>query len=319
MSFLEKIDGAVGSVASLLTNSPNRAPVKAALYFFLAFFAVGIPYAIVNHIQTSGFHMVSVEREKKVGSKEAARIEKRVTLVPPTDERAAYVAEIGRRIAERNNPWNAEFDFGIIEDDRMINAFALPGGRIYITTGMLSRLESEAELAAVLAHEVAHVSHRHYARNIGRQMMTSWVKKFLGGTDKTILKAGSFVTTNIAFLKMRQEDELEADYFGTMYIYDLNYDPSGAVALSKKLLEIEKEAPDFVRALALTHPPSVERVKAMAALSETLPKKDGLILGEQRYKTIVAPKRHSAREYKLKLPAGLLPPRAPAKKPDSGS
>jgi len=162
---------------------------------------------------------------------------------------------------------------------------------------MLNRLDNEAELAAVLAHEVAHVSQRHYARNLGRQMLVSWVKKFLGGTDQTILEAGSFLTTSVAFLRMRQEDELESDYYGTLYIYDLDYDPSAAVTLTQKLLEIEREMPDLVKALAMTHPPSRERVEAVIDLKGTLPEKDGLTLGERRYKEIIDPKPYSVRKF----------------------
>ena len=148
----------------------------------------------------------------------------------------------------------------------------------------LNKLDNEAELAAVLAHEVAHVSQRHYARNMGRQMLMSWVKKFLGSTDRAILDAGSFLTTNVAFLRMRQEDEFEADYYGTLYIYELDYDPSAAVTLSEKLLKLEREMPDYVKVLAMTHPPSRERVEAMRQLKESLVEKEGLTLGEKRYR-----------------------------------
>lgn len=172
----------------------------------------------------------------------------------------------------------------MIDNSTTINAFALPGGKIYITTGLLGKLDSEAELAAVLAHEVAHVSRRHYARNMGRQMLMSWVKKFLGSTEHTMLEAGSFLTTNIAFLKMRQEDEIEADYEGTLYIYELDYDTDATVTLIEKLLQMERKMPDFVKIMALTHPPSRERLEAVKVLKETLPEKESLTLGVERYK-----------------------------------
>ncbi len=306
MSFFDKIDRGVDTVASLIASPPNRTYAKVAVYFLLAFIVIGVPYSLVRHVQTSGFYVVSVEREKKAGVKIARGIERRMLLVPPSDRRSPYVTEIGRRVAEQNNPWGIEFSFRIIEDDRMVNAFALPGGRIYITTGMLNRLENEAELAAVLSHEVAHVSQRHYARNMGRQMMMSWVKKFLGGTDQAILEAGSSVATKIAFLKMGQDDELEADYYGTLSIYDLNYDPTGALTLAMKLLAIEEEMPDFAKALTMTHPPSRERVEAVKALNETFPAKEGLVLGEQRYRKNINPKPYAARKPPKRQPQPQL-------------
>jgi len=284
MGFYEKIDHAVDTLASLVTDSPHRRPIKIAIYALLIFIAVGIPYSLILHVQTSGFHVVSVEREKKVGDKVAKQLHKRMTLLPTDDHVTLYVSGIGKNIALQNNPWKADFKFSVVDDFRMINAFALPGGNIYITTGMLHKLDNEAELAAVLGHEIAHVSRRHYARNMGRQMLLSWIKKFLGGADTAIQEAGLFLTTNFAFLSMRQEDELEADYLGTLYIYEINYDPSAGVTLAKKLLDIERKMPDFIKVMALTHPPSHERVGAMIKLENSLPAKDGLILGVEEYK-----------------------------------
>jgi predicted Zn-dependent protease len=210
-----------------------------------------------------------------------------MTLLPQDNPLAGYVSEIGQRIARNNNPWKADFTFSVIDDSRTINAFALPGGKIYITTGLLTKLDNEAELAAVLAHEVAHVSYRHYARNLGKQMLISWVKKFIGGTDAGIQEAGLFLTTNLTLLSMRQEDELEADYQGALYIYELGYDPAGAVTLTQKLLDIERKMPDLIKMMVLTHPPSVERVEAMKELEESLPKKGGLRLGAEEYSEMI--------------------------------
>lgn len=289
MSLLDKIDRFADGVAAAVSDPAHRRPVKVVVYVLLIAIVIGIPYSLIKHVYTSGFHVVSVEREKRVGLKIAEEMERKMTVLPGDDLTALYVTDIGRRIAGQNNPWGANFRFRVIQDQRTINAFALPGGKIYITTGLLNRLDNEAELASVLAHEVAHVSKRHYARNMGRQMLMSWVKKFLGGTDHTMLEAGSFLTTSISFLKMRQEDEFEADYQGTLYIYELDYDPAASATLQKKLLDMEKRLPDFVRVLALTHPPSRERLEAMITLKETLPEKEGLTLGSKRYTETIKP------------------------------
>ena len=287
MKVPEKIDSFVDSVASLITGPAHHALAKLAVYFLLAFFLFGIPYSLVRHVYTSGFHIVSIKREKKAGDKYAREIEKRMSVISKDDARAVYVDEIGSRIAENNNPWNADFRFGVVEDKSMVNAFALPGGRIYITTGMLDKLDNEAEMAAVLAHEVAHVSNRHYARNLGRQMMMSWVKKFLGGSDTAILDAGSFITSSLTFLRMKREDELEADLHGALYIYNLNYDVTASVSVAQKLLEIEEKLPDSTKALALTHPPSLERVEAMVELKRRLAESEEPTFGEERFRKII--------------------------------
>lgn len=303
MTFSEKIDRFVDSVASLITGPAHHARAKLAVYFLLAFIFLGIPYSLVRHVYTSGFHLVSVERGKKAGDKYAREIEKRMSVISKDDARSAYVDEIGGRIAEGNNPWNVDFRFDVVEDRSMVNAFALPGGRIYITTGMLDKLDNEAEMAAVLAHEVAHVSNRHYARNLGRHMMMSWIKKFLGGTDSAMLDAGSFLTSNLTFLRMRREDELEADLHGALYIYDLNYDVTASVSVAQKLLEIEEKLPDSAKALALTHPPSLERVEAMVALKRRLAGNEEAVLGKDRFRKIMRGSKKRKSYPNLEFPA----------------
>lgn len=284
MGLFHKIDRAAEAIAAACAASSRRTPAKIIVYIAFAAVAVWVPYALFHHLDTSGFHVVSVEREERIGTEFAADMEKDMTIMKKDNPVGLYVSEVGSNVAREHNPWMADFRFKVIEDPDVVNAGALPGGRIYITTGLLKRLDNEAELAMVLAHEVAHVSERHYARNIGRQMLMSWAKKFLGSTEHTMLAAGSFLTTNVTFLRMRQEDELEADSRGEMYIYDLAYDPSAGVTLMEKLLDIEKRTPESLRVMSVAHPPSRERLEAMKQLKETLPDKDGLTLGEQRYR-----------------------------------
>jgi predicted Zn-dependent protease len=284
MSLPERIDRAVEATASLFTEPSHRRPAKIAIYLALAAALIWVPYALVHHVYTSGFHVVSVEREERVGTQFAAKLERHMNIMRGDTPTARYVNEVGVNVGREHNPWLADFRFKVIDDPNTINAFALPGGRIYITTGLLNRLDNEAELAMVLAHEIAHVSRRDYARNMGRQMIMSWVKKFLGSTDNTMLQAGSFLTTNVSLLRMRQEDELEADYQGELYIYELDYDPVAGETLIKKLLDLEKRMPESLRVMAVTHPPSRERLEAMRELKETLPEKQGLTLGERRYR-----------------------------------
>ncbi|MBI4832204.1 MAG: M48 family metalloprotease [Candidatus Lindowbacteria bacterium] len=287
MNLFQKIDRAVDSAAKSLGGPSSHKVFKIALYVFMVVVVASIPYSLSRHVYTSGFHVVSVEHEQRVGREFAAEVEKKMSLLSEGDPVALYVNEVGDRIAARHNPWLVTFKFQVIDDRHVANAFAVPGGNIYITTGMLERLDNEAELAGVLAHEVAHVAERHYARNMGRQMLVSWVKRFLGGADRAMLEAGSSFATNVTFLRMRQEDELEADHNGTLYIYALDYDPEAGVTLARKLLEMERQMPDSIRTMAISHPPSRERLEAMENLAARLPRRDGTILGEEKYKEIV--------------------------------
>ncbi|GAB4340015.1 MAG: M48 family metallopeptidase [Candidatus Abyssubacteria bacterium] len=287
MKLLKHIARFIDKMAGHLADGPSRKLVKLSLYVLLAAAVLWVPYAIINHVLTSGFHVISIDREKQVGQQEAERLEAAFTLAPKDDPLSVYVNEIGTMIGEQNNPWNADFEFHVIRDQKTVNAFALPGGKIYITTGLLQKLDNEGEMAAVLAHEIAHVSRRHYARHLGRAMLMSWVRKFLGGTDKTLLEAGSYISANVTILRMNQEDEIEADCQGMLYIYDIGYDPAASITMVEKLLKMEQEIPASFRAFAASHPPSLERLDAVIRLSETLPEKDDADLGEQRYKDLV--------------------------------
>jgi predicted Zn-dependent protease len=287
MNVFRKIDAVLDKAAASLVQGRHTRAVKVVLACALCAAAIWVPYSLIHHVYTSGFYLVSVEREARVGSQMADVIRQDNMLKENDDAVSLYVSEIGAHITRENNPWQADFSFSVIEDNCMVNAFAVPGGRIYITTGLLDRLDNEAELASVLAHEVAHVTRRHYARNVGRQMLMSWVKKFLGSTDKTILDTGSFLTANVTLLKMRQEDELEADYQGGLYLYELDYDPTGSITLMKKLLDLEKQMPEYIRVMAFTHPPSRERLEAMTSLRDSFPEKETLTLGEERFRQII--------------------------------
>jgi predicted Zn-dependent protease len=288
MKTLKDIDRWIDTMAGHLAEGPSRTLVKVSIYVLLVATILWVPYAAVNHISTSGLHVVSMDQEKRLGKQEAEKLETEFDVAPKADPLSAYVNEIGARIGEQNNPWDADFEFGVIRDQTTVNAFSLPGGKIYITTGLLKKLDNEGELAAVLAHEVAHVSRRHYARHLGRAMLMSWVRKFLGGgADKTLLEAGSYLSANVAILRMNQEDEIEADCQGTVYIYALGYDPSASISMVRKLLKMEQEIPESFRVFAVSHPPSRERLDAVLRLSETLPEKEDLALGEQRYREMV--------------------------------
>ena len=204
---------------------------------------------------------------------------------------ADYVANVGHRlaaVAERRLPY--EF---VVVNSSEFNAWALPGGKIGVNRGLLLALDSEAELAALLGHEVAHAAARHGARQAEQGLLTDLVlataEYALDEEDYADLAlAGAQVGGLLIRKRFSRNDELEADYHGMRYMAAAGYNPQGAVRLQEKLLALnERGAPGLIRRLLATHPPSPERVANNRAAVGALGGAVGEV-GRQRYREAIA-------------------------------
>ncbi|MCK4617934.1 M48 family metalloprotease, partial [Candidatus Aerophobetes bacterium] len=153
---------------------------------------------------------------------------------------------------------NLEYHFKIL-DDPMVNAFACPGGFIYVTTGILKTMESEAELAGILGHEVGHVTARHAVKRIqGMLAYTILASLLLKDEDaRQIID----VVFNLILLGYSREDEFQADRLGARYAYEANYDPRGLRDFLAKLKKLEQRKPLAIETLISSHPPTSQRIK----------------------------------------------------------
>jgi predicted Zn-dependent protease len=175
-----------------------------------------------------------------------------------------YVTDVGMRLARASHRPNLPWKFTVV-DEPAVNAFALPGGFIYITRGILPYLRDEAELAAVLGHEVGHVDARHSASQISKQQVAG-IGLALGSVlapkySDAFGLAGSGL--GLLFLKYGREDELEADRLGTGYAARSGWDPGGMPGLLETLARMD-DATGSSRGVpnwALTHPPAADRVE----------------------------------------------------------
>ncbi|HYF15369.1 MAG TPA: M48 family metallopeptidase [Phycisphaerales bacterium] len=181
---------------------------------------------------------------------------------------AGYVDEIGRRLVEttyqddaslRELPW--EF---ILLDSDVVNAFALPGGKVFMSMGLARRMTNEAQLAAVLGHEIGHVTARHtndrFARAAGTQLGVGVLAILLGDSGAPLADLGGQVA-QIALLKYDRGQELESDALGMRYITRAGYDPRGARQVMEILATLERSgrAPEMLS----THPLPESRIRAI--------------------------------------------------------
>jgi len=176
-----------------------------------------------------------------------------------------YVSGVGQRLAAVTGI-DLPFEF-VVLNNSVPNAWALPGGKIALNRGLLTELKSEAELAAVLGHEIAHATARHGARSMERGLLLkgAMIAAMIGTSNSqyagAVLGAGQ-LGAQLITTKYGRDAEREADYYGTKYLADAGYDPRASISLQQTFVRLsEGRQQDWLSGLFASHPPSQERVE----------------------------------------------------------
>lgn len=201
--------------------------------------------------------VMSEQQEIQIGAQGHAEIMKEYTALA-NPRLQAYVNDIGQRLAKQSHRANLKWTFTVL-DSPEINAFAIPGGYVYITRGIMAYLDSEADLAGVVGHEIGHVTARHGAQRATRQQDAA-VGALLGGILGAVLdaKGGGGIGQQIGeatqaaaagyVAKYGREQELQADGLGAEYLSRVNYDPRNMIDVIRVLKDQERFAQDVARA-----------------------------------------------------------------------
>lgn len=231
-----------------------------------------------------------VEAETSFGSDVAARLLGEYPLVDDP-QLNHYLNLVGNAVASRGSRPELTYHFALVQSDS-INAFAAPGGYIFVTTGAFRILQDEAELAAVLAHEVAHVNQKHIVKELGvrgfEATPEAGISRLLGGSsDPARMVFAQAVDRAVEILfksGLKQQDEFEADHLGLLTLAFSDYDPR---ALSRYLKRIQSLSGDRLDALSKTHPSFAARLRALDKLlkQENLGQLDGAT-GQSRFLTM---------------------------------
>ncbi len=282
--------------------------------------------------------LVSEEEEARIGAEAAKEIQREYGHYDRLPGLRAYVNEVGRKLAARTPRKNVTYRFEVL-DTPVINAFALPGGYVYVTRGILARMSSEDELAAVLGHELTHVAARHSASQISRQMLAGFGLQVLSILHPDAAQSASGLVNaslTLAFLGYSRDLEAQADEFGITYMEEAGYNPRGAAKMFHMFLSLEEKEPGSMEKFLLSHPPTRERLayaeKRIAQFARAHPKAagkpllrdpfleriEGLDLGQSRGDRILAGGFLTLKDVRIRLAvpegyeANLSPPEGQA-------
>ncbi|GAB4355286.1 MAG: M48 family metallopeptidase [Candidatus Abyssubacteria bacterium] len=230
--------------------------------------------------------IISPQEEIRLGQELSAEIEKQEPVLnnPALNQ---YITEVGNRVAAQTQRPDIPYTFKIIDKDE-VNAFALPGGPVYVYAGLLKYADNEAELASVLGHEVAHIVARHSAQQMTREFGYSLLASILLGQDAgAAATVAADVAGSLGMLKFSRNDEIEADRLGLHYMFNAGYHPNAMVDFLTKLGELQSSNPSRVLNLLSTHPLSQARVNTVSREIATLPPGKPVDFYTERYQRIV--------------------------------
>jgi predicted Zn-dependent protease len=233
----------------------------------------------------------TIDTDIKVGKQYAMMVESSARMIqdPVITE---YVDRVGQNLV-RNSDAKVPFTIKVVDADE-VNAFALPGGFFYVNSGLILAADDEAELAGVMAHEIAHVAARHQTREMTRQ---NYVQLSTIPLIFVINSWGLYQATNLAmslalpvtFMKFQRDFEAEADYLGLQYMYKAGYDPQAFIAFFEKIKALEKEKPGALAKAFSSHPPTPDRIlKSQEEIRQVLPSRPEYIENTSEFDQVKA-------------------------------
>jgi beta-barrel assembly-enhancing protease len=226
----------------------------------------------------------SLESEIRMGKQYAMQVEQGVKLVqdPVVTE---YVNRIGQNLV-RNSDAQVPFTIKVIDSDE-VNAFALPGGFFYVNSGLILAADEEAEMAGVMAHEIAHVAARHGTRQMTR---AQWANIgtipliFIGGGIGYGIYEAAGLGLPLTFMKFQRNFEAEADYLGLQYMYKTGYDPQAFISFFEKIQAKEKKKPGTLAKAFASHPQTPDRIeKSQQEIATILPAKAQYVVSTSEF------------------------------------
>src|SRR5918998_1054622 len=230
-----------------------------------------------------------LDKEVSLGRQLAAEVDRQAKFIddPVITE---YINRVGQNVV-LHSAAKIPFTIKVIDSDE-VNAFALPGGFFYFNKGLILAADNEAEVAGVMAHEIAHVTARHAMENQAKGMLAEIGllagSIFLGGLGGMLINQGAQFGALLGFMKFNRSAESEADMLGVQYLWAAGYDPNAMSTMFEKLAAKNKKKPGTFSKLFESHPQSVDRMNATRELVARFPDKEEYVLSTSEFQRVKA-------------------------------
>jgi len=245
------------------------------------------PDQIGSRSVDKGVNFYSIQREIALGQMLATQV-KRQSKVVEAPRVTEYINRIAQNLA-RNSDAKMPLNVAVL-DSPSPNAFALPGGYLFVNTGLILTAANEAELAGAMAHEIGHVAARHSTRQATRAEIASMATVpliFMGGWGGVGARQAAGVVVPAQMMQFSRSFEAEADLLGLEYMYQAGYDPTGLVDMFEKLEALEKRKSGTIARVFATHPMTEDRVRsAQENIQENLKTKPAFVLNTSEFDDI---------------------------------
>ena len=266
--------------------------------------------------------LVSEEKEFTIGQEVDKQVRDEMGIYLELPDLRSKVKEITENIGRHSHRPDLIYRAEIV-DTPDFNAFAVPGGFVYVHRGLLERVNSEDELASVIGHEIAHISARHSASQISKsQLLNIGLIAVSVATEGSIDSYGNLMDLGsiLAFSKFSRDDEREADEFGLQYMSDAGYNPKASIDVMEEIQDINEKEPGALEIWFMTHPPTNERITQLNEEIVTISSQkpgilgrdirrnefisllEGMAVGEWNGKELVKGERYFNKEFPLSIP-----------------
>jgi predicted Zn-dependent protease len=228
----------------------------------------------------------SLEKEVALGQQISAQVDQQAKFVddPIISE---YINRVGQNIVLHSDA-KVPFTIKVIDSDD-VNAFALPGGFFYVNKGLILAADNEAEIAGVMAHEIAHVAARHGMEQQTKGTLVNFAMIpliFMSGGLASIAYNAAQIAVPLAFLKFTRNMEAEADMLGAQYAWAAGYDPANLISFFEKIEKKDKDKPGTLSKLFRSHPPTPDRIVHVKSLIARFPERDEYIVSTSEFNKV---------------------------------
>lgn len=250
---------------------------------FIALVAVSLPGCAT--LGGGGFNLISIEEEWEMGRQIEAELNRELQIVNDATTRQ-YIRNLGQRIVAETDMAHLPWSFHVVADGSL-NAFNTPGGKVYVHTGLIAEADNVAELAGVMAHEVAHGVARHGTEQMSKAYGLSVGAGILLGSDPGIVQqiVAQIVSTG-TMARFSRADEREADQMAVRFMRDAGYNPEGLSSFFEKLLAREQRSAGSLGQFFSTHPLTEERIEASRREARKLGNTSGLTTTDGQLRTV---------------------------------